>query len=1180
MTKANPNGHDGIAMSALLIAASICMTASTAFAQAAPAASPTSTPAAANTPSTSEASEEDVVELSPFTVTGEEDQGYRARDTLAGSRIRTSLDDVGSATSVLTKKFLQDTGSRNAEQALVYAVNTEVAGQSGNFSGVGTTNSVSNVFQNEGNTVQATRVRGLAAADNLRDFYRTSIPWDSYNVSRVDLQRGPNSVLFGIGSPAGIINSTINLASYRDGGQAEFVVDNYGTARVSADYNKTILKNQLAIRVSALNDKTKYRQEPAYKNDKRLFLAGRWDSNLLRIEGAKTTIRFNFEAGDIERNDPTALTPLDGLTPWYTQLNKQTYTGQIANRIVDKTRAEYNPWLTRSHYQYFGGSLVQDFVNGSQAPFRTQRSSSGITWPNVSYLDPNVGFDLIGVATQEVYANNVGLKGASAGAWKAKGITDPGIFDFYNNMLIGRNKGFAHKFDARNITIAQTFFNNKAGIEVAYNMEQNHMKYWNTAWGDAQIITVDLIETLADGSPNPYLGRPVAVGNGRAGNWEGHGSSEDLRATAFGELNARTFLGKDSMIARLLGRHVFTGLLTSNTGDWNGRSWQSAWINSPLNQAKAGTDGSTVVYRTYLRDIDMRTLSSPGQAHLPSMQGVQKPVGGSFQYFDTNSLSYAQMPFTLTNANEGYDYHNRPYTGGGMNEIVTKSKALVWQGYLLDGNLIPMFGWREDRQIKKDSGPAPVSGTTGLADFNPQAYRLPIDETDANNGTGRLWGSSTTRNKTYSLVAKVPRQLMDKLPGGMGLSFHYTKSSNVQPAAGRKNLMNETIPSPSGETKEIGVTISALDDKVSLKINRYTTKILNDNAASGGWFLTYFSLYNAAAHSFATGTGDWGTQNWGTTSASSPYGAGNRVAYQPEPIAANLLDPNLPAVAGNYTQSSLDAAYTEQRQAAEAWLSYDFGGIPAAINSVGWNDSSFNNYGKVNWGVNTVSFAADSESKGWEFELTARPVKGLDVSLNASKTTAARNSFDPAAVTAMRKLMDHVTNSPAKNLRAWSGDWWNRTTGYDTPPQSFGIFGMNWIDTQLALLGAEVPELRPWRFNVTANYQFQGDTLKGFNVGGSFRWQDGIVRGFGVNAAGDKYDVSTKYFGPSDDALDLWIGYERNLTTKIKWRAQLNVRNALASKKLIAIDAQPDGSSAQWSIPEPRVISLTNTFSF
>ena len=64
--------------------------------------------------------DDDTVELSPFEVTATQDTGYQATETLAGTRIRTNLKDVGSAISVVTKEFMKDIGATdNARQARV-----------------------------------------------------------------------------------------------------------------------------------------------------------------------------------------------------------------------------------------------------------------------------------------------------------------------------------------------------------------------------------------------------------------------------------------------------------------------------------------------------------------------------------------------------------------------------------------------------------------------------------------------------------------------------------------------------------------------------------------------------------------------------------------------------------------------------------------------------------------------------------------------------------------------------------------------------------------------------------------------------------------------------------------------------------------------------------------------------
>jgi len=155
-------------------------------------------------PTTGGAAREEVIQLSPFAVSPDDDTGYRSSSTLAGSRLRTDLRDVAASVSVVTKEFMQDLGVSNLNELLNYTVGTEVAGLAGNFSNHGTGADFTDFFASIRSVQGANRVRGVAAADQTRDYFITAVPLDSYIVDRVDVNRGPNSMLFGLGSAGGI----------------------------------------------------------------------------------------------------------------------------------------------------------------------------------------------------------------------------------------------------------------------------------------------------------------------------------------------------------------------------------------------------------------------------------------------------------------------------------------------------------------------------------------------------------------------------------------------------------------------------------------------------------------------------------------------------------------------------------------------------------------------------------------------------------------------------------------------------------------------------------------------------------------------------------------------------------------------------------------------------------------
>ena len=159
--------------------------------------------------------EEDITTLSPFTIEESDSVGYQATNTLAGSRLKTPLRDIGSAIQVITAELFEDTGSTTMEEILPYALNMEVGGVNGNFAGGPGQNHNGRYEQdNQRLSPQSNqRVRGLATASLTRDFFLTDIPFEGYNTQRITIQRGANSLLFGIGSPGGIINNTSIIIS-------------------------------------------------------------------------------------------------------------------------------------------------------------------------------------------------------------------------------------------------------------------------------------------------------------------------------------------------------------------------------------------------------------------------------------------------------------------------------------------------------------------------------------------------------------------------------------------------------------------------------------------------------------------------------------------------------------------------------------------------------------------------------------------------------------------------------------------------------------------------------------------------------------------------------------------------------------------------------------------------------
>jgi outer membrane receptor protein involved in Fe transport len=263
--------------------------------------------------------EDETLVLSPFVVDAtEDDNSYAAKSSLGGSRIRTDLRDIASPFSVVTSQFLKDTASYNNQDLLVYTTSTEVGGLFGNWGGFGNSQGVSDrgalLAPN-----QNTRVRGLDSADNTRNFLLTDIPWDGYNIDRVEIQRGPNSILFGVGSPAGIINvDTVQARFDGNKGKVENVFGKYDSLRWVADYNWELIDDLLALRIAGVASDQKYRQEPAFNDDRRGYATVTFQPQVLPKSWAgKLTVRASYEKAEITANRPRVLPPEDGITLWF-----------------------------------------------------------------------------------------------------------------------------------------------------------------------------------------------------------------------------------------------------------------------------------------------------------------------------------------------------------------------------------------------------------------------------------------------------------------------------------------------------------------------------------------------------------------------------------------------------------------------------------------------------------------------------------------------------------------------------------------------------------------------------------------------------------------------------------------------------------------------------------------------
>ncbi len=294
--------------------------ASIGFAQAAPPPAPAPVPP----------DESNVVELSPFTVNATADKGYRAENTLAGSRLNTSLRDTPSSVSVFTEKFLEDLGINQIEDFIGYTVGATL--------GVQDTNAASNANAaiNGQSLVRGIDIRGIGASQGI-DYFKSITPNDGYRIGRYDESRGPNGILFGISSAGGLINqSSILATTSRNSGRLSYETGDGGVSanRWEVRANQVVVPKKLAFAVAAVDQQNSGWRKPDYQDKRRLF------GTVTFTPTDRVTLRVAGERGN-EFGSRVAPYPLfDGALAW---LDNRNAKGVAAVTFVPNNAATATP---------------------------------------------------------------------------------------------------------------------------------------------------------------------------------------------------------------------------------------------------------------------------------------------------------------------------------------------------------------------------------------------------------------------------------------------------------------------------------------------------------------------------------------------------------------------------------------------------------------------------------------------------------------------------------------------------------------------------------------------------------------------------------------------------------------------------------------------------------------------
>lgn len=242
----------------------------------------------------------ETIKLSPFLVEAGDEVGYVATSSLAGSRVKTELKDIASQIDVLTPEFLNDIGAQNIADAVLY---------SSNFGGPNDQNI--NANDGVGSTRLESRARGMDQATLSSDFFATNLPSDFYNVERLNLAYGAQSVLFGLGNAGGVLDSATKRALMKNSGAAEWRIDSWDSSRVMLDVNRQLVPGRLALRLVGLESDGRHFTAGGRNHQQRLFATSTYRPF------KSTTVRVSYEHLDQTVQTATNYVSYDFVSPWF-----------------------------------------------------------------------------------------------------------------------------------------------------------------------------------------------------------------------------------------------------------------------------------------------------------------------------------------------------------------------------------------------------------------------------------------------------------------------------------------------------------------------------------------------------------------------------------------------------------------------------------------------------------------------------------------------------------------------------------------------------------------------------------------------------------------------------------------------------------------------------------------------
>ncbi|PTY06195.1 hypothetical protein DB347_12155 [Opitutaceae bacterium EW11] len=1061
---------------------------------------------------------DEAIVLSPFVVDSSSDKGYYSANTLSGTRLNTKIEDLGSSITVVNKQQMEDFALLDMNDVFLYESNTEGIGNYTSYSIDRNGNVSENVSTDPQN---ANRVRGIGSPNRARNNFRISgrMPIDPITTDSLEISRGPNSTIYGLGNPAGTVNSIAATGNVsRDFTSVQFRADSVGGTRGSIDVNRALIKDKLAIRASGVYQDDQFTRKPSFSRTKRY-------SAMIQYRPTKwTSIRAMWEQYNNKARRPNAILPRDGVSYW-----------------VESGSPTWDPVTATVHR---GGASTVVPYNSNQGRETTalgpglSSGGSGIYARGNLFVDQDgvglwmmgrasAGTDPTAQATNNRFVQSSELPRANFGplAQTDLSVTDSNLYD-WRRINIAAPNWSKDKVDMFMVELEQMLVNSQHHMLAAQAgwMREDAQRYTRTnlGQGSSSFLRVDVNERLLDGTPNPYFLRPYIE------TAEPTAYDQPLLSDSYrGQLAYQLTLSKDKGWWRWFGDHTvgaymeYRDVVQANYRFRDAIISNHAWLAAGTNRAN-GQAAARGVYRYYLGDANGYNIDyAPISWSYPN--GTY-----TFSYYDSAAKQLRTEQATL---GEAYFDAANPQ----RSENVLKSRGLVMQNHLLDERIITTFGWRKDASSNRYAHNTEVSAD-GIT-MNPAS-----DDTWPNDWfTNR--GTTTTQQYVVNPLHGIPVLDRTAKAGGVAgffadvarkLRLTYTKADTFLPAPIEQSLLAEQLPDPSGKTEEYGIRLSILDNKLVFNYNHYKTLELNSRTGDAGIIATRAGRIDFR---YAGSNDSFNLQRVLTEN------------IRHESAWANASDTDI-------------ATEIAKRMGIESDTLARMNAFP--VKETSSKEGSGNefelNYNPTNYF--TLKIAA-AEQEAIERDVSPNIQKYIDARLpvwQSIKITTIdgtvldwfTNRWGSGGVP--RDFLLSAVQAPYKLLRANEGKSQTQVR--------------KWRFNASSSLRLSAFSDRTW--------------MKNTALIAAVRWEDkGSIGYYAYADDPTAYDPNRPIYDKAHTYVDLGASYTMKiLKGKVRMRLQANLRNAFESGHLQPIGALPDGTIHTYRLVDPRLLIVTTTFDF